>query len=203
MQILGDMEKSELGENLDFFAKKDRVYLLIHPLRGEWQTAMKLLMAKQRGFHLPAMTEESIPMMTDKAAPINTNGVKPFIAAPAQKETGKEAEFVRRIYPAAQCLYETRNGLHPLFVTVQAASETGWKIKTASNNIFGVTKGESWMGPVNRLQTVEIFSTPDKKSVPPEKMISVERLRRIGTVFTFSLRLPLSVMLICMLLRFG
>jgi flagellar protein FlgJ len=84
------------------------------------------------------------------------------------------SDFVRQIYPAAQRLYETRDGLHPLFVTAQAALETGWKIKTAGNNIFGVTKGASWTGPVNLLLTTEIFGTPDKQFVPPEKVVSVE-----------------------------
>jgi flagellar protein FlgJ len=84
--------------------------------------------------------------------------------------------FVQQIYPAARHLYEIRDGLHPLFVTAQAALETGWKIKTAGNNIFGITKGASWTGPVNLLLTTEIFSTPDKQFVPPEKIVSVEQL---------------------------
>jgi flagellar protein FlgJ len=94
----------------------------------------------------------------------------------AQEEVGKEAAFVRQVYPAAQRLYESGDGLHPLFVTAQAALETGWKIKTAGNNIFGITKGASWTGPVNLLQTTEIFSTPDRQFTPPEKVISVEQL---------------------------
>jgi flagellar protein FlgJ len=94
----------------------------------------------------------------------------------AQEEIGKEAAFVRQVYPAAQRLYESSDGLHPLFVTAQAALETGWKIKTAGNNIFGITKGASWTGPVNLLQTTEIFNTPDKQFTPQEKVISVEQL---------------------------
>jgi flagellar protein FlgJ len=128
-------------------------------------------------------TEESTPAtadktvsMTNEASPVMTNEVNPSTAAPAQEEPEKEATFIRRIYPAAQRLYESSDGLHPLFVTAQAALETGWKIKTAGNNIFGVTKGASWTGPINLLQTVEIFSTPDKQFTPPEKVISIEQL---------------------------
>ncbi|MDR1224079.1 MAG: glucosaminidase domain-containing protein [Tannerella sp.] len=121
-------------------------------------------------------TAESTPVTTDKTASIMTNEVNPSTAAPVQEEPGKEAAFIRQVYPAAQRLYESSDGLHPLFVTAQAALETGWKIRTAGNNIFGVTKGASWTGPVNLLQTTEIFSTPDKQFSPPEKVISIEQL---------------------------
>jgi flagellar protein FlgJ len=92
------------------------------------------------------------------------------------EESGTEADFIRQIYPAAQRLYESGEGLHPLFVTAQAALETGWKIKEPGNNIFGITKGSSWTGAVNLLPTVEIFSVPDKAFTLPEKVISVEQL---------------------------
>jgi flagellar protein FlgJ len=85
-------------------------------------------------------------------------------------------EFIRQVYPAAQRLYASGDGLHPLFVTAQAALETGWKIKTAGNNIFGITKGASWTGATNLLLTTEIFSTPDKPFTPPEKVVSVEQI---------------------------
>jgi flagellar protein FlgJ len=118
---------------------------------------------------------ESIPVTTKKTAAVIADEMKPAAVAPEEK-AGKEAEFVRRIYPAAQRLYESLDGLHPLFVTAQAALETGWKIKTTGNNIFGVTKGASWTGAVNLLPTFEIFSTPDRPFTPPEKVISVEQL---------------------------
>jgi flagellar protein FlgJ len=119
---------------------------------------------------------DSVSTDDNEPAPVITNEMKPSTVTPAQKEPGKEAEFIRQVYPAAQRLYETHDGLHPLFVTAQAALETGWKIKTTGNNIFGITKGASWTGPVNLLQTTEIFSTPDKQFTPPEKVISVEQL---------------------------
>jgi flagellar protein FlgJ len=91
-------------------------------------------------------------------------------------ETPSIEGFVRRIYPAAQRLYEMRDGLHPLFVTAQAALETGWKIKATGNNIFGITRGASWTGPVNLLLTTDIFNIPDKRFSPMEKIVSVEQL---------------------------
>jgi flagellar protein FlgJ len=91
-----------------------------------------------------------------------------FVPAP-------QAEFIRQVYPAAKRLYETGDGIHPLFVTAQAALETGWKIKTIGNNIFGITKG-SWTGATNLLLTTEIFSTPDKVFTLPEYIASVEPL---------------------------
>ena len=51
----------------------------------------------------------------------------------------EQIEFVRKIYPAAARLYRS-GGVHPLFVTAQAALETGWKIKGVGNNIFGITR---------------------------------------------------------------
>jgi flagellar protein FlgJ len=83
--------------------------------------------------------------------------------------------FVNKIYPAAKRLYKTSEGLHPLFVTAQAALETGWKIKKTGNNIFGITKG-SWTGETNLLLTTEILDTPDKQFTLPEKIVSVEPL---------------------------
>jgi flagellar protein FlgJ len=121
------------------------------------------------------VTADKTASMTNEAVPVMENEANPSIAAPAQEEPGKEAAFIRQVYPAAQRLYESGDGLHPLFVTAQAALETGWKIKTAGNNIFGVTKGASWTGPVNLLQTVEIFGTPDRQFTPPERTVSVEQ----------------------------
>ena len=84
-------------------------------------------------------------------------------------------EFVRKIYPAAARLYRA-GGVHPLFVTAQAALETGWKIKGIGNNIFGITKGSSWTGPVSLELTTEYFRTPDVKFKAPERVVSVEQV---------------------------
>lgn len=87
----------------------------------------------------------------------------------------EQIEFVRKIYPAAARLYRS-GGVHPLFVTAQAALETGWKIKGVGNNIFGITKGSSWTGPVSLELTTEYFKTPNVKFKAPERVVSVEQV---------------------------
>lgn len=90
----------------------------------------------------------------------------------ARKE---QIEFVRKIYPAAARLYRS-GGVHPLFVTAQAALETGWKIKGIGNNIFGITKGSSWTGSVSLELTTEYFKTPSVKFKAPERVVSIEHV---------------------------
>lgn len=51
----------------------------------------------------------------------------------------KQIEFVKKVYPAAERLAKA-GGVSPLFVTAQAALETGWEIRGIGNNIFGITK---------------------------------------------------------------
>lgn len=72
----------------------------------------------------------------------------------------EQIEFVRKIYPAAARLYRS-GGVHPLFVTAQAALETGWKIKGVGNNIFGITKGSSWHRPGVAGTDDRIFQDPE------------------------------------------
>jgi flagellar protein FlgJ len=104
------------------------------------------------------------------SSPLNA----PF--SPWKGATGGEEEFIRQIYPLAKHLHENRDGIHPLFVTAQAAFEAGWKTKTPGNNIFGITKGMSWTGEVNLLPTIEIFNTPEKTYASPEKIVSIEQI---------------------------
>jgi flagellar protein FlgJ len=85
----------------------------------------------------------------------------------------EQIEFVKAVYPAARRLQEAGEGVHPLFVTAQAALETGYKIGGIENNIFGITKGSSWTGRTALVRTTEYFSTPDKQFTPPEEIISV------------------------------
>ena len=40
----------------------------------------------------------------------------------------KQIEFVKKVYPAAERLAKA-GGVSPLFVTAQAALETGWEIR--------------------------------------------------------------------------
>lgn len=89
--------------------------------------------------------------------------------------TQQQIEFVKYIYPAADRLY-LAGGVHPLFVTAQAALETGWKIKGIGNNIFGITKGSKWTGPVSLELTTEYFKTQSVKFKAPERVVSIEHV---------------------------
>jgi flagellar protein FlgJ len=139
--------------------------------------------ANQSGNRQDNTPDDSAPENNGSSVPVNLpeDNLQIFSAplnasfSPWRGAEGEE-EFIRQIYPAAQYLYENRDGLHPLFVTAQAALETGWKIKAPGNNIFGITKGASWSGKVNLLPTIEIFNTPDKTFTPPERIVSVEQI---------------------------
>jgi flagellar protein FlgJ len=86
----------------------------------------------------------------------------------------EQIAFVKAVYPAARALWEERDSISPLFVTAQAALETGWRLKAdGTNNLFGITKG-SWTGAVKLCLTNEVFSVPDKKFVLPERVVSVK-----------------------------
>ena len=86
----------------------------------------------------------------------------------------EQIEFVKKVYPAAARLAEA-GGVNPLFVTAQAALETGWKIRGIGNNIFGITKG-SWTGPVSLELTTEYFKTPTVTFKAPERVVSVDQV---------------------------
>jgi flagellar protein FlgJ len=86
-------------------------------------------------------------------------------------------QFVERVYPAAKALWEKRESIHPVFVTAQAALETGWKLKTdGTNNLFGMTKGCSWQGEVRLCLTDDYFCVPDRKFDAPERVVEVEKV---------------------------
>ena len=86
----------------------------------------------------------------------------------------KQIEFVKKVYPAAVRLAED-GGVSTLFVTAQAALETGWEIRGIGNNIFGITKG-SWTGDVSLELTTEYFKTPTVAFKAPERVVSVEQV---------------------------
>jgi flagellar protein FlgJ len=90
----------------------------------------------------------------------------------ATKEEQKE--FVKKVYPAAKRLHESNpdGTLNPVFVTAQAALETGFKIVGIENNLFGITKG-SWTGRTKLVLTTEYFFTKDKQFTAPERVVSV------------------------------
>lgn len=79
----------------------------------------------------------------------------------------KQMAFAKRVYQAAK-----GGEIHPLFVTAQAVLETGWGAHTiGENNIFGITKGSTWKGPVDMVQTTEYFSNDRKILTPPDKVL--------------------------------
>ena len=60
-------------------------------------------------------------------------------------------DFVKWIYPQARKMGE----INPVFVTAQAALESGWGKSAIGNNLFGITKGSSWKGAVRLVTTTE------------------------------------------------
>lgn len=80
-------------------------------------------------------------------------------------------DFVKWVYPEAK-----KGEISPIFVTAQAALETGWGKSAIGNNLFGITKGSSWRGAVQLVTTTEYFSTPNVTFKAPEKVLSVTKL---------------------------
>lgn len=84
----------------------------------------------------------------------------------------KPKDFVMWVYPQAKQMSE----ISPVFVTAQAALETGWGNSAIGNNLFGITKGKSWNGPVKLVTTTEYFSRPDVKFNKPEEVLEVSKV---------------------------
>lgn len=84
----------------------------------------------------------------------------------------KPSEFVKCIYPKAKKMGE----IDPVFVTAQAALESGWGKSAIGNNLFGITKGSSWKGAVQLVTTTEYFSRPDVTFEAPEKVLQVAKI---------------------------
>lgn len=82
------------------------------------------------------------------------------------------SEFVKWIYPQAKKMGE----IDPIFVTAQAALESGWGKSAIGNNLFGITKGSSWQGAVQLVNTTEYFTTPNVTFKAPEKVMSVTKI---------------------------
>lgn len=81
-------------------------------------------------------------------------------------------EFAKQVYAAA----EKCSDISPLFITAQAALESGWgKSKIGEYNLFGITKG-SWTGKTLLVQTTEIHSTNKVVYNAPEKVLSITPL---------------------------
>ena len=82
------------------------------------------------------------------------------------------SDFVAWIYPKAKEM----NEIDPLFVTAQAALESGWGKSAIGNNLFGITKGTTWAGPVQLVETTEYFSTPNVSFKAPEEVLNVTKV---------------------------
>ncbi len=84
--------------------------------------------------------------------------------------------FIREVYPAA-LEYSKTSGISPIFVTAQAALESGWGRSTIGKyNIFGITKGSNWQGRTLLYPTTEFFKRGDLSVQPPEEILRVEKL---------------------------
>lgn len=81
-------------------------------------------------------------------------------------------EFVKWIYPQAKKMGE----IDPVFVTAQAALEAAWGKSAIGNNLFGITKGSTWKGAVQLVNTTEYFSTPNVTFKAPEKVMFVTKI---------------------------
>ena len=89
-----------------------------------------------------------------------------------------KTEFVKWLYPSAKL-----GDINPVFTITQAALETGWgKTKIGDYNLFGVTKGSSWKGDTLLVLTTEVFDSPDKKFLAPEKVVSINKVVMNGTI---------------------
>ncbi len=84
------------------------------------------------------------------------------------KSIFEQKNFAQKIYCASK-----ESELHPLFITAQAALESGWGAKAIGNNIFGITKGRNWKGKTQLVITTEYFTIPNKSFVYPECVIKV------------------------------
>lgn len=82
-----------------------------------------------------------------------------------------KAEFVKWIYPATKGLE-----INGIFITAQAALESGWGTAAIGNNLFGITRGSQWSGAVELVTTTEYFKTDKISFRQPEKVLSITKL---------------------------
>lgn len=81
-------------------------------------------------------------------------------------------EFIYWVHGAAKKVSD----IDPVFVTAQAALESGWGKAGIGNNLFGITKGSSWNGPVELVLTTEYFSRPNVSFKLPERVMSATKV---------------------------
>ena len=88
--------------------------------------------------------------------------------------TEAQRDFARAIYAAAK----KTTDIAPEFVTAQAILESGWgKSRVGRFNLFGITRGTGWTGKTVLVLTHEYFSTPDRTFLPPERVVSVCKVK--------------------------
>lgn len=81
--------------------------------------------------------------------------------------------FVDWVYPEAS----KDKDFDPRFAVAQGAIESAWGKSAIGNNIYGITKGSSWNGPVQLVTTTEFFSSPSIRFKSPETVLSVTRVK--------------------------
>jgi flagellum-specific peptidoglycan hydrolase FlgJ len=89
-------------------------------------------------------------------------------------------QFVKWIYPQAK----KNADISPVFVTAQAALESGWGANAIGNNLFGITVGSHWNGKKRLVLTHENFSRSDVKFNPPEKVTDIKHLSQKNYRYT-------------------
>ena len=83
--------------------------------------------------------------------------------------------FARQVYAAA---VEANTEIDPAFVTAQAMLETGWDSKVIGQaNLFGITKGSQWDGPIVMVKTHEYLKTPNQKFKASDRILSVCKVK--------------------------
>ena len=82
------------------------------------------------------------------------------------------SDFVAWIYPQAKDMDE----IDPMFVTAQAALESGWGKSAIGNTLFAITKGTTWNGPVKLVITTEYFSLPNVTFKSPEEVLDITKI---------------------------
>jgi len=88
--------------------------------------------------------------------------------------TKSQIAFAQQVYAAARKVSE----IAPDFVAAQAVLETGWgEKKVGKYNVFGITKGSQWNGKVVMVRTHEYFATDGKKFNPPDKIVSICKVK--------------------------
>lgn len=89
--------------------------------------------------------------------------------------TRAQLAFAQQVYTAAKA---ANTEIDPAFVTAQAMLETGWGNKVIGKcNLFGITKGSQWNGNIVMVKTHEYFSTPAFIPTPPDKVLSVCKVK--------------------------